>query len=191
MTLKFPLCVVVCVFCSLTILGLAQSPDRTAEGIVEAKLLDGSSVKGVVMARSANEITLQTEIGTLRIPTTKLTAETKKRLLPLPTSTGDQEATIAKMEARIAALEAENQDLRKRLVAATQAAPRNGISPSTGITPTTPPSVRRVAPVDNGVGGLTYSISSTGKRHNSRCRYFTSGTQCGPNQGVACKICGG
>ena len=33
---------------------------------------------------------------------------------------------------------------------------------------------------------LSYTISSTGKRHNSRCRYYGSGRPCGPTDGVAC-----
>lgn len=36
-----------------------------------------------------------------------------------------------------------------------------------------------------------YSISSTGKRHNSGCRYYNPSKPCGPSDGVACKICGG
>lgn len=36
-------------------------------------------------------------------------------------------------------------------------------------------------------------ISSTGKRHNSSCRYYKSakGRPCGAKDGVACKVCGG
>jgi hypothetical protein len=39
----------------------------------------------------------------------------------------------------------------------------------------------------------SYWISSTGKRHNVNCRYFSSGNghSCGSNDGVPCKICGG
>jgi endonuclease YncB( thermonuclease family) len=35
--------------------------------------------------------------------------------------------------------------------------------------------------------------NSSGKRHNSSCRYFhnSKGQPCGPNDGIACKICGG
>lgn len=38
-----------------------------------------------------------------------------------------------------------------------------------------------------------YWLSSTGKRHNSSCRYYKSskGHACGPKDGVACKSCGG
>ena len=36
-----------------------------------------------------------------------------------------------------------------------------------------------------------YSRSSTGKRHNSGCRYYDASKPCGPGDGVPCKICGG
>ena len=38
-----------------------------------------------------------------------------------------------------------------------------------------------------------YWLSSTGKRHNSSCRYYKSakGRPCGAKDGVACKVCGG
>jgi hypothetical protein len=42
--------------------------------------------------------------------------------------------------------------------------------------------------------GLTHWLTlSSSKRHNSGCRYFKSskGRSCGPNDGVACKTCGG
>jgi hypothetical protein len=38
---------------------------------------------------------------------------------------------------------------------------------------------------------LSYTISSTGKRHNSTCRYYGKGRPAGPNEGIPCKICGG
>jgi phosphatidylserine/phosphatidylglycerophosphate/cardiolipin synthase-like enzyme len=36
-------------------------------------------------------------------------------------------------------------------------------------------------------------LSQSGKRHNPSCRYYKNckGQECGPNNGVACKICGG
>ena len=44
---------------------------------------------------------------------------------------------------------------------------------------------------DSESGG--YWLSSTGKRHNSSCRYYKSskGRACGAKDGVACKVCGG
>ena len=39
---------------------------------------------------------------------------------------------------------------------------------------------------------LTYRLSKTGKRHNSKCRYYYSkGRSCSKDEGVACKVCGG
>jgi hypothetical protein len=40
-------------------------------------------------------------------------------------------------------------------------------------------------------GESGYSISSTGKRHNSGCRFYNPAKPCGSGDGVACKICGG
>jgi hypothetical protein len=43
-------------------------------------------------------------------------------------------------------------------------------------------------------GQLTHWFTtSSGKRHNSHCRYFktTEGRLCGPDEGKACKLCGG
>jgi hypothetical protein len=39
---------------------------------------------------------------------------------------------------------------------------------------------------------LRYTISSTGKRHNSNCRYYGKGRSVSDRKrGIACKICGG
>jgi hypothetical protein len=40
--------------------------------------------------------------------------------------------------------------------------------------------------------GLKFTISSTGKRHNSTCRYYGKGRSVSDRKrGIACKICGG
>jgi hypothetical protein len=44
---------------------------------------------------------------------------------------------------------------------------------------------------DSASSDLSYTISSTGKRHNSNCRYYGKGRPSGPTDGIACKICGG
>jgi hypothetical protein len=38
-----------------------------------------------------------------------------------------------------------------------------------------------------------WMTTSSSKRHNSRCRFYrtSNGRACGPNDGIACKICGG
>jgi hypothetical protein len=35
--------------------------------------------------------------------------------------------------------------------------------------------------------------TSSGKRHNSSCRYYgtTKGRPCGKDEGIPCKVCGG
>ena len=52
-----------------------------------------------------------------------------------------------------------------------------------------------VAPVPPPVfsGGSHWLTDSSKKRHNSTCRYYkkTTGRPCGPNEGTACKLCGG
>lgn len=65
--------------------------------------------------------------------------------------------------------------------------------------PTPPPSpaaafgAAKKPPSQEQPEGGSHWLSSTGKRHNSSCRYFKSskGRPCGPGEGVACKICGG
>ena len=38
-----------------------------------------------------------------------------------------------------------------------------------------------------------YWLSTTGKRHNAKCRYYqkTKGIPCNAQDGIACKVCGG
>ena len=51
-----------------------------------------------------------------------------------------------------------------------------------------PNQVKAEAPTDG-----AWWLSSSGKRHNSGCRYFktSKGRACGAGDGVACKVCGG
>lgn len=53
------------------------------------------------------------------------------------------------------------------------------------------PSVSSERPTAETATTSRWTISSTGKRHNSGCRYYGKGSACGPAAGVACKICGG
>ena len=62
------------------------------------------------------------------------------------------------------------------------------------VVPASPPASPRASitkPSDTKSGD--YWLSSTGKRHNSSCRYYKSskGRPCGATDGVACKTCGG
>lgn len=106
---------------------------------------------------------------------------------------GDREAPpsqkILELEKTIAVLRSDNAALRAQLAALTtkqslSAAPRpratEGASPS-------------VATASQSDPADAHWMSGTGKRHNKNCRYFGTGRghACGPNDGVACKICGG
>lgn len=149
---------------------------QAAETASELSLLDGSRIKGRVMSTSATEVTVMSDFGVFRIPLEKLTPESKASLSEA--SKPDVDALlrrIAELEARVAQLQQENESLRRNPTPQLQ----------------TGSSIQSITPPSSGASGMQYTVSSTGKRHNSRCRYFGSGRPAGPNDGVACKICGG
>lgn len=151
-----------------------------ADAVVDLSLNDGSKIKGRVMTATAQEVTVMTDFGVLRIDQAKLTPESKK--LISDGAKPDVDALlrrIAELEAKVSQLQQENEMLRKQAMAPS-ASPSTAFIPSSRSSITPSPS-----------SGLQYSRSSTGKRHNSGCRYFTPNSICGPNEGVACKICGG
>ncbi len=144
-------------------------------------LTDGSQIKGRVMSATASEVTMMTDFGLIRIALEKLTPESRAKITD--GAKPDVDALlkkIAELEARNAQLQQENEALRRQAMAA----PAPAYRPSSGtnaVSPTTQPPA----------SGMSYTISSTGKRHNSSCRYFNSGRACGPSDGIPCKICGG
>ena len=151
---------------------------------VSLGLKDGSVLKGEVTSVSPLEVVVSTEFGIIRVPIQKLSEEAKKLIgAGNPPSPVQYEARIAQLEARIKSLEGENAQLRKQGATSPQSAvPRSSARPaSLAPEPAPQPSA----------AGTSHSISSTGKRHNSGCRYFSSGKPCGASDGVACKICGG
>jgi TPR repeat protein len=97
----------------------------------------------------------------------------------------------------VAELQIENEALRKETQALRRLLANEG-NPSQQV-PLTPVSTRSIPPQDNPAvshakspsNESSWTLSSTGKRHNNRCRYFGSGKSCGQNDGVACKVCGG
>ncbi len=157
----------------------------SAESNTELLLKDGSKVIGRVMSMTATEVTVMADFGVLRIELVKLTPETRAKLEEA--NKPDTQALlkrIAELEARVSQLQQENEQLRRQASAATTPAP--AYRP--------PPAIQTLVPASSGsqpVAGMQYTISSTGKRHNSRCRYFGSGRSCGPTDGIACKVCGG
>jgi len=154
-----------------------------AETPIEINLLDGSRIKGRVMSATPNEITFMTDFGVSRIPLEKLTPESRQAVTM--GAKPDVDALlrrIAELEAKVSQLQQENESLRRQAVASPTPTYR---SPSGAQSLT--PSGSTTQPAAGG----SYTISSTGKRHNSGCRYFGTGRSCGPTDGIACKICGG
>lgn len=146
---------------------------------IDLTLLDGSRIKGQVMSVTASEVTVMTDFGVLRIDQAKLTPESKAKITEGSKPNVDALLRrVAELEGKVTQLQQENEALRRQVagVAVAPASSPSSFTPSTG------------APV---ASGLRFSRSSTGKRHNSGCRYYTSGTPCGPTDGIACKICGG
>ena len=155
-----------------------------ADSLMDISLLDGSKIKGRVMSSTAAEVTVMTDFGVVRLPLDKLSPESRQAVTL--GSKPDTEALlrrIAELEAKVQQLQQENEALRRQAVAA----PTPGYRPPSGSNSFTPSSPTPQQPAS----GVSHSISSTGKRHNSGCRYFGSGRSCGPTDGVACKICGG
>ncbi len=152
-----------------------------ADTPIEINLLDGSRIKGRVMSATASEITFMTDFGVSRIPLEKLTPESKQAVTM--GAKPDVDALlrrVAELEAKVSQLQQENESLRRQAVATPTYRPPSGAQSLTPQGSTTQPAA-----------GVSHTISSTGKRHNSGCRYFGSGRSCGPTDGIACKICGG
>lgn len=169
-----PLCVgLLCVLFATSFLNAAD--------VDSFSLTDGSQIKGRIMSATASEVTVMTDFGVLRLGLDKLTPESRAKVTE--GTKPDVDALlkrVAELEAKITQLQQENEALRKQALAT----PTPKYQPPLGVLPKPPGSTQQPS-------GLSYTISSTGKRHNSNCRYFGSGKSCGATEGVACKVCGG
>lgn len=154
------------------------------EAPVEINLLDGSRIKGRVMSVTPSEFTFMSDFGISRIPLDKLTPESRQSITQ--GTKPDVDALlkrIAELDAKVSQLQQENEALRRQIATAPPSAPIYRPSGAQSLTPT--------GSTTQPAAGASHTISSTGKRHNSGCRYFGSGRSCGPADGIACKICGG
>jgi hypothetical protein len=90
---------------------------------------------------------------------------------------------VERLKAENAALRKENTSLRRALAAKPQAATNSVVA--------APAAPAAVAPGQQQTG--YWLTISSGIRHNSSCRYYmnSKGRSCGPNEGRACKLCGG
>lgn len=152
---------------------------------ISLELTGGSTIKGELVKWDGQQATVQTDFGKFTLSKNQLSEAT---LADLAISSGDNsalKAKISELQSVIESLRRDNTALRDALAGTPTrfAAPVPFSSGAAGISlaPTGDPSA------------VGYWISSTGKRHNSNCRYFqtSKGRPGGATEGVACKICGG
>ena len=149
---------------------------------ISIELTGGSVINGELISWNGKEAQVKAEFGTTTLKREQLS---QKALDRLDLQSGDPQKLVAKvseLEATVASLRRDNAALRQQLAQAPASQPAPPAS-SGAASRTSAPSTEK--------SGLSYSRSSTGKRHNSNCRYFGSGNTCGPNDGIACKVCGG
>ena len=153
-----------------------------ADAPMDIGLMDGSKIKGRVVSTTASEVTVMSDLGVFRIPLEKLTIDSRQAITS--GSKPDVDALlkrIAELEGKVSQLQQENETLRRQAVA----------TPSQAYRPSEASSLISSGSSTKATTTGSYSLSSTGKRHNSGCRYFGSGRSCGATEGTACKICGG
>ena len=96
-----------------------------------------------------------------------------------------------KLSREVELLRKENQSLRRQLVLLKNRMVAAGL-PVDGVKVSAPDGKGGVE-VGEGSDGLSYSLSTNGIRHNSRCRYYNASPdrKCGKDDGRPCKACGG
>jgi hypothetical protein len=167
------------VWLAVAAFGFGQEAATTKATI---KLVSGEVMTGTPGAVRDGSLSLTTEYGPIRIPVDKLSPETKTKLgIGKEVDAEGLRTRIRELEDLVARLREENANLRRGAAPAIQPAVSGAAAGASATS--TPPSA---------TDGGGYRISSSGKRHNSRCRYFNSAGRAGSaNEGVACKICGG
>jgi hypothetical protein len=161
---------------------VAQQPAEAKREPVKLALVGGDSITGTVSGVKNSEVSVITDYGVIRVPVAKLTDESRKKLgISADANVAQLEKRIAELEALVERLRAENAQLRR------QPAPA-----PTQIQPLTGGETNKVTPSQPAQAG-GYWISSTGKRHNARCRFYATskGRSGSASEGVACKVCGG
>jgi hypothetical protein len=98
---------------------------------------------------------------------------------------------IAELKKEVAALREENRRLRQLLIQRVDDQFAGPAEKPKAVPVPTPEEVAAAAGKKS-ASAAKYWLSSGGKRHNSKCRYFNgAGRACTKDEGVPCKICGG
>ena len=163
----------------------AQQPAEATREQAKLSLVGGDSITGTVSGIKDGQVSLITDYGVIRVPIAKLTDDSRKKLgIPADANIAQLEKRVAELEALVERLRAENAQLRRQPLPTptpTQVQPLTGGGGTNKVTPSQPAQA----------GG--YWISSTGKLHNARCRFYATskGRSGSATEGVACKVCGG
>src|SRR5690606_4613695 len=137
---------------------------------VSIELSGGSIVNGELLSWDGKDVQVKAEFGTITFKREQLS---QKSLDRLDLQSGDPQKLAAKildLEATVASLRRDNAALRQQLAQAPVSQPS---SLTSSVAASRSPELTSESTV------LSYSRSSTGKRHNSNCRYFGSGSTCG------------
>ena len=104
---------------------------------------------------------------------------------------------ITALESEVRSLKAQNEALRKENASLKEALAQQGKRATPEEPKLTPLGVNsapaKLKPAATTTGTGYWITTASGKRHNSKCRYYqnSKGRPCGPDEGVACKLCGG
>jgi hypothetical protein len=154
---------------------------------ITLELSAGSVIKGDLVSWNGQQAVVKAEFGSMTFKRDQLNLATIQRLELLSGDPQKLLARISELEATVESLRKDNAALRQQL----QTAATSQSLPPAAISREAPPRATSFTSSASAPTNLSYTISSTGKRHNSRCRYYGSGRPCGPTDGIACKICGG
>ncbi|HEY5893911.1 MAG TPA: hypothetical protein VIT91_11825 [Chthoniobacterales bacterium] len=176
---------ILCIFfLSITIEGLAAP--------ISLELTGGSVIHGELVSWNGEQAVIRSEFGMATVKRNQLTSASIEKLQTPAANPDAGAARIAELEATIVSLRKDNAALRRQIEGLLARLNDFSSAPSTG-SGAAAAAASNFAPTSSSSksSSLSRSISSTGKRHNSHCRYFGVGRPCGPNDGIACKICGG
>lgn len=163
----------------------AQQPADAKREPAKISLVGGDTITGTVSGVADGNLSVITDYGVIRVPVERLTDESRKKLgITLDANVVQLQKRIAELEALVERLRAENAELRRQPLPTptpTQIQPLTGSGGTNEVTPNQPAQAG------------AFWISSTGKRHNARCRYHGTGKgrSGSATEGQACKICGG
>lgn len=161
----------------------AQQPADAKREPAKISLVGGDTITGTVSGVADGNLSVITDYGVIRVPVERLTDESRKKLgITLDANVVQLQKRIAELEALVERLRAENAQLRRQpLPTPTQIQPLTGGGGTNQVTPGQPAQAG------------AFWISSTGKRHNARCRFYATskGRKGSATEGQACKICGG